>query len=174
MEKSQQIEKYIIEIQAGNRESIKGVYELCEKDVFTYALSLVKNVEKSHDIKQETFIKIMNNANSFKGGNIMAWIFTITKNTAYNVLKKNKKEVSSEVLWEMESTQDFGESRMVLEIALKVLSKKERKIVLLHLVSGYKQKEVAEMLKLPLTTVKYYYRNALIKMQKVLKDDDRF
>lgn len=174
MEKTKQIELYINQLQSGDREGLKGIYELCEKDVYTFALSLTKSIQLSHDIKQETFIKIMNSSHSFKGGNVMAWIFTITKHTAYNAMKKHKREVSSEVLAEMKTSQDFGEDNMILKVALKVLSKQERKVVLLHLVSGYKQKEVAEMLRLPLTTVKYYYRNSLIKMKKVLENDYGF
>lgn len=174
MEKIKQIEQHMKTLQEGDREGITGIYQLCEKDVFTFALSIVKNPQLAHDIKQDTFVKIMHSSHLYKGGNIMAWIFTITKNTAYTAINKHKREVSTEVIADVSTTSDFKEDNMILKVALKVLSKKEREVVLLHLVSGYKHKEIAEMLKLPLTTVKYYYRHSLTKMKKVLENDDRF
>lgn len=53
----------------------------------------------------------------------------------------------------------------------KVLSDGERQIVILHVVSGFKHREIAQMLDKPLGTVLWAYNNALAKLKKELEKE---
>ena len=49
----------------------------------------------------------------------------------------------------------------------------ERQIVILHVLWGYKHREIASLVDQPLGTVTWKYNNALKKLRKYMKEDDR-
>ena len=55
---------------------------------------------------------------------------------------------------------------------LTVLSDTERQIVVLHAVSGFKHREIAAMLNLPLPTVLSKYNRAIKKLRSQLEKED--
>ena len=59
--------------------------------------------------------------------------------------------------------------RMVLEAAMSVLDAEERQIVVLHAMTGFKHREIAEILDLPTGTVLSKYNRALKKMRKEME-----
>ena len=61
------------------------------------------------------------------------------------------------------------EDRIVLRAALQVLSAEECQIILLHAVTGWKHREIAGLLQLPLSTVLSKYRRGLQKLKTELE-----
>ena len=61
-----------------------------------------------------------------------------------------------------------AEDHMVLTSAFEVLAEEERTIVLLHAASGFKHREISELLNKPLATVLSKYRRAIKKLQDEL------
>ena len=60
-----------------------------------------------------------------------------------------------------------AEDKMILAECLRNLSDEERRIVLLHTVSGFKHREIAKFLELPLSTVLSKHNRALKKLRKI-------
>ena len=58
------------------------------------------------------------------------------------------------------------ESGSALDYLLGALTEEEREIVVLHVFWGYKHREIAERLSLPLGTVTWKYSTALKKLEK--------
>ena len=61
------------------------------------------------------------------------------------------------------------EDRIVLKTALKQLSSEENQIVMLHIVGGLKNKDIAELLNMPLNTVLSKYNRALAKLRSYIE-----
>ena len=59
-----------------------------------------------------------------------------------------------------------------VDAALTALADDERQIVLLHAVTGWKHREIAGLLELPLSTVLSKYRRALLKLKTKLEGGD--
>ena len=59
---------------------------------------------------------------------------------------------------------------MVLEAALNILSDEERQIITLHSISGLKQREIADLLNLKLTTVLSKYHRGLKKLKDAIRE----
>ena len=59
-----------------------------------------------------------------------------------------------------------------MQQALATLGEEERRIILLHAVTGLKHREIAALLELPLSTVLSKYNRALKKMRAYLEGDD--
>jgi RNA polymerase sigma-70 factor (ECF subfamily) len=61
-----------------------------------------------------------------------------------------------------------ADDKVVLQQCMEVLSDTERQIVVLHAVSGFKHREIAAYLELPLATVLSKYHRAIKKMKTML------
>jgi len=88
--------------------------------------------------------------------------------------KSENKNLSLEDYTETDSGQDeysASDRKIMLKMAMNVLTKEERQIVTLHAVSGLKHREIADITGLPLSTVLTKYKRALEKMKKVLGGD---
>ena len=88
--------------------------------------------------------------------------------------EKNNSALSEEE-WDAIPAQACGldaDERIVLQQALGSLAEEERRIVLLHAVTGMKHREIAALLELPLPTVLSKYHRALKKMRSTLEGDD--
>lgn len=158
----------------GEKEAFCELYELCGKTVFTYALSILRNVSNAEDAASEAFLKIRTASGAYKPcGKPMAWIFTITKNICVNMFRTESKKAKSHLedldnLSALDKISDI-EDRIVLKSALTILSDMECRIILLHAVSGEKHREIAENLGLPLSTVLSKYNRGIKKLRKELE-----
>ena len=61
-----------------------------------------------------------------------------------------------------------ADEKLILAESLGKLADDEREIVMLHALSGFKHREIAEYMNLPLATVLSKYRRAVKKLKKAL------
>ena len=142
-----------------------NIYEEYFDRVYYKVLSVVKNDDDAEDICQETFISVYKNLSKFREeSNIYTWIYRIAINKTYDFFKKRKLEfeINDDVL---SLTEDINfDTKVILEEKLKLISEKEKEIVVLKDIYGYKLKEIAEMKNMNLSTVKSVYYKALKDM----------
>jgi RNA polymerase sigma factor (sigma-70 family) len=73
-------------------EYFTDIYLKYSNKIYNLAYRMTYNEEAAEDITQETFIKVLDNYDKFRGdSNIFTWIYTIAKNSCLQYLKKNKK-----------------------------------------------------------------------------------
>ncbi len=142
-----------------------NIYEEYFDRVYYKVLSVVKNDDDAEDICQETFISVYKNLSKFREeSNIYTWIYRIAINKTYDFFKKRKLEfeINDDVL---SLPEDINfDTKVILQEKLKLISEKEREIVILKDIYGYKLKEIAEMKSMNLSTVKSVYYKALKDM----------
>ena len=142
-----------------------NIYEEYFDRVYYKVLSVVKNDDDAEDICQETFISVYKNLSKFREeSNIYTWIYRIAINKTYDFFKKRKLEfeINDEVL---SLPEDINfDTKVILQEKLKLISEKEREIVILKDIYGYKLKEIAEIKNMNLSTVKSVYYKALKDM----------
>lgn len=133
--------------------------------VYYKVLGIVKNPDDAEDISQEVFMSVYKNLKKFREeSNIYTWIYRIAINKTYDFFKKRKAEleINEEVL---SIADEFNsDTNMILEEKFKLISNKEKEIVILKDIYGYKLKEIAEMKNINLSTVKSIYYKALKDM----------
>ena len=142
-----------------------NIYEEYFDRVYYKVLSVVKNDDDAEDICQETFISVYKNLSKFREeSNIYTWIYRIAINKTYDFFKKRKLEfeINDDVL-SLPEDVNF-DTKVILQEKLKLISDKEREIVILKDIYGYKLKEIAEMKDMNLSTVKSVYYKALKDM----------
>lgn len=161
----------------GEQDAFALLYQRTNPAVYGLALSYLKNSAEAEDIAQDTFVQIWHNAHRYQHhGKPMAWILTIARNLSLmRIRKQNHLQDLPQDVWEslaIESPHLTTEDRAVLTAAFGVLSDQERRIILLHAVSGLKHREIADLLELPLTTVLSKYHRALKKLKNTLQGDE--
>ena len=142
-----------------------NIYEEYFDRVYYKVLSVVKNDDDAEDICQETFISVYKNLSKFREeSNIYTWIYRIAINKTYDFFKKRKVEfeINDDVL-SLPEDVNF-DTKVILQEKLKLISEKEREIVILKDIYGYKLKEIADIKNMNLSTVKSVYYKALKDM----------
>lgn len=169
---AEELRELIRKIALGEGEALASLYEKTSSAVYGFALSISKNRADAEEIMQDTFLAVDANADRYQPvGSPMAWILTITRNLAYQRLRRAKRETAAEDIPEEADhaiLSEETENKMILEAALKTLGEEERQIVMLHAVSGLKHREIAALLGLSLPTTLSRYHRALAKLQKQL------
>ena len=164
------LEDYIQAIAKEDATAFEALYEQTRTAVYGFALSVLKNTHDAEDVLQESFVRIHYGAKDYTPtGKPMAWIMTITKNLCMRKFRerKNLSDLPQED-WELyiEANERMSvDDKLVIEQVMKTLSDEERQIVVLHALSGFKHREIAKMLDLPLATVLSKYHRALKKLK---------
>jgi len=160
-------------VRCGDKAAFAVLYEKMKKPLFTIILRITRDLKLSEDILQELFLKIyLSPPENTK--NARAYMCRMAHNLALDSIKKQKPETELEALngtgYEVWQPQDDPAVKLDIENALMSLDERERMIVTLHLNGGLKFREVAETMKIPLGTVLWVYRKAIIQLRNTLKD----
>lgn len=175
--KGAELEQKIAQYASGDKSSFDYIYERTSKTVYFAALYIVRDRAHAEDIMQETYLRALNSLDSYsRGTNFTAWLTRIAKNLALNHIKKGARETSSDFTDEQE-IRKYGshetELPYIFDVAAKILDEQQYEIVMLCHVAGYKRREVAEMMDLPVGTVTWKNNEALKKLKQYLKKEGR-
>ncbi len=174
---NKQIDHYLERIADGDKEALASLYKETSHAVYGFALSILKNCSDAEDVLQDCYIKIYASARAYRSqGKPLAWILTITRRLCLNKIEKQKRMVSlPQEEWEpyLQSCESLSaEDRLMLSLCLNQLSDEEREIVFLHSVAGFKHREIATMLSIPLPTVLSKYNRSLKKLKIYLLEGE--
>lgn len=168
------IDKYWIkELQNGNHEAFEIIYDKYHKLVFYIINHITNDKEASKELVQDTFLKVWNNAKSFKiNTNFKSWLSTIAKNTAIDY-KRTKKDYS---VLDVDLESDSKSPTILSEYSMDarmVLTKLEYDVVVLTIIYNLKRREVAEILEKPIGTITRVYMTAIKKLKKFYSWSDK-
>ncbi len=165
------IDKLIVKTARGDNEAFSELYEGTKRGVYAFLFSYLKHKEDVEDALQTVFLKIKKGAASYREGtNGKAWILQIAKNQALNEIKKRNRTETIE-------GKDFSAPPVerdgtVNEIMQKVLSNDERQIVVLHVLWGYRHREIAQIINAPIGTVTSKYKRSIAKLKMAIKKEE--
>lgn len=144
-------------------------YENVYKDLYRYALYILKNPQDAEDVVSETVmdayagVEKLRDPNAFKN-----WIFAILSNKCRRKLKEyvDKTVELPEELWGTE------ESSLVETIQVRTafasLSEEEQQVISLKVFGGYKSQEIGRLMDLNENTVRSKIQRGLQKMRALL------
>lgn len=171
--KMDNLERKIAQLRAGDLRSFDAVYEKTNRALYFAILFIVHDKGYAEDIMQETYIRAMRSLDRYEEGtNFCAWLVRIGKNLALNHVKRAAREISTDF-----SAEEYRygtvetEIPFVFEEAAKVLSEEEYQILMLCQVAGYKRREVAELMGMPVGTVTWKNNEALKKLRRHLSKE---
>ena len=172
-----ELQQLLIHIAGGEREALAELYQRTRSAVYGLALSYLKNAHDAQDLTQDVYVQVWDRAEQYRLiGSPMGWLLAVCRNLCLMRLRREERHAAlSEEEWDAIPARECGldaDERALLQGALASLTDEERRIVLLHAVTGLKHREIAALLELPLPTVLSKYHRALKKMRSFLEGDD--
>jgi RNA polymerase sigma-70 factor (ECF subfamily) len=144
-----------------------------ESLAYHHASFLLGDPVLAEDVTQESFIKAFRNIHAFRGGSFRSWLLRILTNTAYDLVRQNKKQRSVPLYPEDESGDEIESAAWLVDPGMPAHERVEQKElstilikILNELPEGYRSViilidvyemdylEAAKVLKIPLGTVK--------------------
>jgi RNA polymerase sigma-70 factor (ECF subfamily) len=129
----------------------------------------------AEDVAQDVFIALWRRAHSFRGdASVRSWLFAIAWRKAKDSQRRWFRQARRETAWRdttaVEAHPPAEETRVALAKALAALPLDQRAAVVLCLAHGFTHVEAAEILRLPLGTVKSHVSRGRDKLGALLGD----
>ena len=176
----------------GSEAAYRELLTRYERPVFSLIFRMVRDRETAEDLAQETFIKVLNNLDRYSPEfKFSSWLFKIANNLTIDHLRRRRvdtisiegapdavtaesaKATSISVVSANESPLEELESRELgtaIERAIGKLRPEYRACIMLRHVEDKSYEEIAEIVKLPLGTVKTYIHRARHELRAALGD----
>ncbi len=157
----------ILKTRRGDVKAYNLLISRWEKRVFNYLLRIVGSREDAFDLSQDVFLKAYQNIRKLEdAGRFAPWLFRIAHNEAFSQFRKRRLEAESTDA-EMVERERAAERVYPIEDALAVssalnrLTADQKEAVVLKIYQGFKFEEMAEILEVPVSTIKSRLYTAL-------------
>ena len=176
-------EQLIMDYLEGNENALGVLVDRYLSLAYNFAFQLTRDREASEDVVQESFIKAWKNIRGWKReSSFKTWLFAITRNTAIDWLRKRKdltlstyeneagKNLLTETLVDenpspLELLERAEDATFVANL-LEELDPLYRDVINLRYGDNLTFKEIGEILRRPLHTVKSQHRRAIIALRR--------
>lgn len=169
----QEMDRCLRRMQTGDQQAFAQLYEGTKKGVYAFLYPYYGERTATEDGVQNVYIRVKERILQYRSGlDARGWLLQIAKNAALNELRKRKRESvpGDEVLDRVAGGEGLSEGT-AFEALNRALKEDEREVVILHVLWGYKHRETAAMLGLPLGTVTSKYQTAIRKMREFLEEE---
>jgi len=180
----------ITRAQRGDTGAFNELIKLYERAVYNFALRLTADTDDAGDIAQDAFIRAFNAINSFRGdASFTTWLFRITTNVFLDERKKRRAHptqsldemvtVSEGTLVKQVEDHSPGpetiatdkERTAALNRAIQKLPEYQRAMVVMYHLEQKAYEEIAEILEVPIGTVKSRLNRARLALKDLLSAD---
>lgn len=164
-------------------DALSALYDRYARLVYSIAIHSIGDQAAAEEIVQDVFTRVWEKANTYDAGiaKVSTWLIHITRNRAIDELRKskNRPDRTSLSLADL-SLRDYPNSpgpeenmerswrQSSIRAALETVTPDQREALDLAYFKGYSQAEIAELLGVPLGTIKTRIRLAMQKLRRVL------
>lgn len=175
---------------AGQQRAFRELLKRYEKPVFSLVYRMVREPALAEDLAQETFMRAFGAIKSYNPNyKFSSWIFKIANNLVIDYLRKKRLQTVSihgspnavtedeqaRTSLDLESREERPDTYVEnvelgseIEAAVAKLRPEYRAVTLLRHVEGYSYQEIANIMELPLGTVKTYIHRARLELKREL------
>ena len=167
-------------IKEGDREAFMAITRFYQKKVYLLAYSYLRNNEDALDIVQDTFLRLYQKVDMFRSEkNFQTWLLQIAKNLCIDYYRKNysrsKAYRSDEDVEEVrmpaqddENSHSFSDVERVFTKCLDRLTEKQRLIFVMKHYNNLEYKEIAQILRISVGTVKSLHFKAVQNLRALM------
>jgi RNA polymerase sigma-70 factor (ECF subfamily) len=169
----------------GDRDAFGKLVDRYSARIFGYVSRSVSNFDEAQDVAQEVFIRAFRSLSKFDGrASFATWLFKIAANLCIDKSRKRKGEPrimplldeiaetdrQIDTRWDPESLAIAGEMERAVETCVGRMSDKLRSVLLLHDQQFFGYEEIAEILGVPVGTVKSRLYLARARIQETIEE----
>ncbi len=169
-----------------NYEAFGKIVDAYQGRVLGFARRMTPNLEEAHDVTQEVFLRAFQAFSKFDGrSSLRTWLFRIAHNLCVDKSRRSERAPAetrieavnegeeqfdiSDMRWSPEAVMLDAELQQVLDSGIALMSEKLRSVLLLHDREDMGYEEIAQMLEIPIGTVKSRLFLARAHLQQHLK-----
>lgn len=171
----------------GEQSSFEILVNRHKDKVYTYILLMVKNEHLSHDIFQETFIKVVKSLHAGKyqeNGKFISWVIRIAHNLIIDHFRKAKQmktfsndEYETDIFNSAKFSDNTVEENIIQEQIMSdvrqlvdYLPEEQKEVILLRHFMGLSFKDIADQTNVSINTALGRMRYALINLRKLIEE----
>ena len=167
----------VIKASKGDKNAFSDLYHSCYKDLYKFALYTIGDAENASDVVSDTFVEIWKGIGKLRDADsFSSWAFRILsvrcKKEISNMIKRrgeyNFDDLIETPLMGSESMEEDIAEGASLAAALSKLEGEERMIIILSVLHGYTNKEIANMIGKPQGTVSSKLHRTYAKLREML------
>ncbi|WP_370875120.1 RNA polymerase sigma factor [Cytobacillus purgationiresistens] len=162
--------------QQGNDEAFGKLYTLIKPSLYAFLFRYTRDEQGSADLVQDTFVKLHRYKNHFQSskGHATTYIFQMAYHLMITKINRRKKAMKfiPFLVPQPKETIVSHEERITIREALLKLPGEHRALILLSYYHDMPQKEIAEIIDIPIGTVKSRLHHILKTLRKLLEDDE--
>ena len=163
----------VLAAQRGEQAAFSELVRRHQRRAYAVARAIVINHEDAEDAVQEAFLHAYRAIDRFLPDQAFgAWLHRIVANAALDVTRRRKvrdaDELPETVASPFRDPAEKGELRARLTAALNTLPERQRAVIVMHDVEGYKHAEIGQMLDIPEGTARSDLHYARSQLRQVL------
>lgn len=179
-ESERTVEDLLRDVASGDRAAFGEMYDRLSSRVLGLVTRLLRDRAQSEEVTQEVFLEIWQGAGAFDRarGSAISWVLTIAHRRAVDRIRASQKSHERDlrigirdVEREFDSVTESVEIRVENERVKRAMSRLtplQREAVVLAYYGGYSHSEMAQILSIPLGTVKTRLRDGMIRLRDEL------
>jgi len=164
----------------GHEDAFSELYDLTSSRIYGTILRVLRSSDHAAEVTQEVFVEVWKQSARFDvdKGSVLAWMTTMAHRRAVDRVRSVTSEVARDERYavagvdrEVDHVWEGVEQKLDVERVRKgmaSLTAIQREALTLAYFGGYTQSQVAQLLKLPLGTVKTRIRDGLIGLRDAL------
>ena len=163
---------------AGRTEAFGTLVERYDRAIYHLAYRTLHDQEEARDVAQEAFFKAYRSLRTFKpGAKFSTWLFAITYHACCDRLSRRRRYSNDELPDRADSaagpeTQAIAtDEAQRLRQAIAALPEKYRTVITLYHLQGRQYEEIAQVLGVPMGTVKTHLFRAKEQLRKILNQE---
>ncbi len=167
-------EEWMTAYQQGNREAFGILYERMYEALYSFLFRYTREEQLSMDIVHDTFEVLQKTHSNFDSskGTVKSYIFQISYRLLLNKLNRRKKwRTLLPFLIPVNTASFSAEEKLTIQQAIAILPEKQRAVILLAYYHDLPQEEIAQVLSIPVGTVKSRMHAAMKSLKEQLKGD---
>ncbi len=172
------------QIAVGDENALALLYDRYGRSAYSLAYRILGDAHSAEDVVQEAFLNVWRMAGSFshRRGEARSWLLSVVHHRAIDawrrrrsrptttpVLEYNEPVAETEAVWQQVANSIDYET---IKRAMNKLPNEQREVIAMAYFDGYTHREIAEVTKIPLGTVKGRIRRGMDKLRNLLDNQE--
>lgn len=183
VEFDRRVSEWIDAVSGGDEDALGHLYEATLSKLYAVAIRILDDSGLAEDVVAETYHELWQNASRYdpRKGRPLSWMLTICRNRALDAYRRraaDARKVDSAANQQQpaafsppEDLLDAVEQGHAMHAVLASVSAEDRQLIALAFYRDHSHQEIADLVQMPLGTVKSRIRRALKSLESVVPED---